>query len=404
MRTIVGLSLTFALSAFACAQPPEDTPVIFSEPFESISGSVADETLVLIVISNDVPNLDQPESDDAAKRQPIWCESVITQSYLQALDQRADLRSQLKLQSIAAGVPVELTGGENRNVPARLVTLICDGHYRLLSFVIGVPDGSELLTMIEDTEETRTLRRLHADQPEKLIAALAARSGPRMGRMWQTSFQEIITAYTEDLSDEDAETTSLQPNELQSIAETFEPIYLNDVRLRFGLEDVSDRVRLVVLEQHQQARHAWCQAMIPLIADADLKAIWQPLVELVWGHQPVTRGAAEELLQFYDSLIKTDPLILSLQSPLLLRRNPWPPTADKLSKGVGWADFHTAAQKLPYREIDLQQLAILQQERDLPVMDVFQPSRMRYLLFQPRKKPTVAHEGDPPGRFMGLLK
>lgn len=111
-----------------------DETVAWQKPFEAISASKASDALVLILITNEDPFLTQENSDRLNKQQtsstrvpakkanhnpPVWCSDILAFSYRKALDRRVDLRGRLKLQSIAAGLPRELTGGTDRNTPAR---------------------------------------------------------------------------------------------------------------------------------------------------------------------------------------------------------------------------------------------------------------------------------------------
>ena len=194
---------------------------------------------------------------------------------------------------------------------------------------------------------------------------------------------------------------------LRLLSDALEPVYLADVKLRFGLSETSDRSRLIILEQHPEARRPWCEAMMPFLVNQDCSLIWRELAESLWGHQPVTADTdAPELLQWYELHAKTDSVVLSLQSPFHLRRLPWPPILDKAARrGVGWHEVHQLAQQHPFRTVQPQQLATLIRQRRLPAVDIQQPSLARYLFFEPNKgSPLVIRETDPPGRFAGMLK
>lgn len=193
------------------------------------------------------------------------------------------------------------------------------------------------------------------------------------------------------------------------MSETYQPHYLADVNLRFGLNETADQTRLVILEQHPEARRPWAAASIPFLAGEDFLTLWKPLCESLWGFQPIMIDAEDaELLQWWDSLSDTEPVVFSLQPPLLSGRTPWPPvtaTGKTARRGLGWKDVQELVVQLPFRNIDAQQLFTLIHSRELKPVDIQLPTTARYLLFEPGKKAAwVAREGDPPGRFVGRLK
>jgi hypothetical protein len=85
---------------------------------------------------------------------------------------------------------------------------------------------------------------------------------------------------------------------------------------------------------------------------------------------------------------------------------PWPPVTDRFAKRrIGWREVHALALEHPFRAVDPQQFATLIHSRGLDAVDIRRPSTVRYLFFDPKKKnPVVVREGDPPGRFAGILK
>lgn len=428
MRASLAISLLLCVACCARSDEPaaEETStgeiVTWQDPFEAISASDAADALVLILITNEDPFLIQEHSDRVNKKQkatkraaakkanhnpPVWCSDVLAFSYRKALDHRVDLRDRLKLQSIAAGLPRELTGGTDRNTPARAVLALCDGNYRLLGLTVGVPDTDDLLTLIEDGEDVAAILELHAEQPTEIVKLIAERSSERLSRLWRGALGETLLAMEGDVGEDDARCEASFEGWLRLLSDIFEPVYLADVKLRFGLTDATDQTRLVILEQHPEARRPWCESIIPFIADRDFLLIWQELVESIWGHQPITAdGEAKQLLEWYDLQAKTDSVVLSLQAPFHLRRLPWPPILDKAAKrGVGWQEVHNLALEHPFRTVQPQQLAVLIRQRPLDSVDIQQPSMARYLFLEPNKKsPLVVREADPPGRFAGLLK
>lgn len=411
LRVVCALTVGFTVLVGNAQEKGKASPIPWQPPFETISPSSANRQLVLIAITNDDPfprtGRALSRRDDNAKptRLPTWCDPVLAHAYRKALQERPDLREILQLQSIRAGLPRELTGGVDRNTPSRAIVAICDGNYRLLAIAVGVPDANDLLGLIEDAEETRSLRQLHVDDSKQLVTELANRSKERLARLWKSALDEMLVAFDGDVGKLD-ELKSDWSSQIQLLGETFEPSYVGDVKLRFGLGDATDRTRLVVLEQHLQTREPWALCMIPFIAGIDFHDSWQHIPELIWGHQPITSTEDEDLLEWFDTQIETESIVIALRPPMNMSRTPWPPVTEKgARRGVGWAEVHAEAVKLPYRTIDLQQLASLLRARELGSVDVMRPTFTRYLYFQPEKRqPTEIHEGDPPGRFSGLLK
>lgn len=405
----------------AAEETSTDETVAWQKPFEAISASKASDTLVLILITNEDPFVTQENSDrrnkqrkasklDATKKAnhnpPVWCSDILAFSYRKALDRRVDLRGRLKLQSIAAGLPKEITGGTARNTPARGVLALCDGNYHLLGLTVGVPDTDELLTLIEDGQDVAGILDLHERQPTEIVKLIAERSSERLSRLWRGALEETVLAMDGDRGEDDARRDESFDGRLRVLSDTFEPIYLADVKLRFGLTDATDQTRLVILEQHTEARRPWCESMIPFIAGSDFLETWGELVESIWGHQPITVEAeADDLLDWFDLQIKSDSLVLSLRPPFHLQRLPWPPsTGGDKKRGVGWSEVHSRALEHPFRSVDARQLAVLIRARDLDVVDIQQPSLARYLFIEPkRKRPMIVREADPPGRFAGIL-
>lgn len=394
-----------------------DDSIAWQQPFEAISASQASDALVLILITNEDPfSADGEEGGRAgakttreskAPRPTPWCSDVLALSYRQALEHREDLRGRLKLQSMVAGLPAELTGGADRNTPARAIVALCNGNYRLLGLTVGVPDGDDLLTLIEDGQDVAAIQNLHAGQPDAIAKLIAERSGQRLGRRWRRALDETVLAMGGRPGEGEPDQEEQFEGRLRWLSDAFEPVYLADVRLRFGLHAANDRTRLIILEQHPESRRPWCESMIPFIAHRDFSLVWRELVESLWGHQPVTAAAeAQDLLQWYDLHAKTDSVVLAVQPPFHLRRIPWPPILDKhAQRGVGWEETHQLAQEHPFRTVQSSQLAVLIRQRSLDPVDIQQPSMARYVFLRPNKNsPLVVREADPPGRFAGLLK
>lgn len=419
----VTLAIFLLMSTALAARSDDDVPVgepsnsiVWTKAFSSISAAKASESIVLIVITNDDPTLgnsssDEPAGEDLGRK--LWCGPVLSRSIRKTWQARPDLRDRSVLQCLPAGMPAALTGGNLRNQPARAIVAVCDGNYRLLAFTIGVPDTEGLLTLIEDADDARLLNQMHRDSRQKRIASIAQRTEERLSRAWRGALGEMMAAMgdgnfggEEDVNDAVAQQ---QIGRLTLLHDTYEPHYLADVRLRFGLSEASDRTRLVILEQHPEARRPWAEAMIPFLAGDDFVTLWEPFCETLWGFQPIRINEDdEELLQWWDSQIEAGPVVLSLLPPLPARRLSWPPvdaSGKKGKRGLGWQDAQDLAVELSYRAVDAQQLSILLHSRDLRPVDIQNPTRARYLFYEKKKKSGLAiREGEPPGRFVGILK
>ncbi|QDT07680.1 hypothetical protein K227x_61080 [Rubripirellula lacrimiformis] len=424
--TATGLSADDALVA--------DDAIHWGDPLGPISATEADDKLVLLLITNDEPirvddAVDVADGDDqrAAVDAPNgvygWCTDVFADAFRELRHRRPDLRSKLMLQWLPAGLPRELTGGKVSNGTARAVVLLCDGHYRLASFLVGVPDADDLLTLIEDGQEFQRLRSLDTQGRQRVVANLAGRSSQRMDRLWRQVLEESVVAMDGAADDrggvKDRGIGELEPDfsyesfdqvatqRMLVLNERFGDMYLADVRLRFGLTEASDVERLVTLEQHIQTRRPWCEAMIPFIAGIQVDQQWPTLVELIWGH-PAIRGDfdASELVQQIKTLGKDETFVFSIQPPTALRNIPWPPISDDTSgAGAGWQRVQELATKTRYREVDWQQLAAAIRGGDLTPIDVRGNSLLRYVILPAGKtKPLPVFQNSPPGRVVGLLK
>ncbi|MGB7323221.1 MAG: hypothetical protein WBD31_00005, partial [Rubripirellula sp.] len=271
----------------------------WGNPFQPVSVSEADNTLVLLLVTNDEPRASgdtENEADDAdnkARRDRRgqdtgiggWCTDVFADAYRDVRRNRPDLKKQIVLQWLPAGLPRELTGGKPDNVPARAMLLVCDGNYRLLSFLVGVPDAADLQALIEDAQEFQLLTGLENESTGSIAIKLAQRSSQRVPRTWRAVLEETVLMMDEELTKDPID-------RIRWLGDRFTGFYLADVRLRFGLNDASDKDRLTVLEQHIQTRKPWSETLIPFLAGIDVEKTWPALVESVWGHQPVRADIA----------------------------------------------------------------------------------------------------------------
>ncbi|MGI9473794.1 MAG: hypothetical protein ACR2NZ_19790 [Rubripirellula sp.] len=429
MRQIYAILVHCILAGAIVGQEPAEPQALnWQEPFATISASKSDDALVLLLITNEDPFRAEASLKPKALPQPavgakqaaqgkvqleppnVWCVDALSQSIQRAFEFRPDLKDRLQLQSISSGIPSVLSGGTSRNLPERAILILCDGKYRLLGLSVGVPDLDELLTLIEDSENVRTLRHLSQDDPKKVVDEIAQQNMKRLSRLWRSTFEEVLLEMDGDWGDaatDDVIERRVFDGRIQRLFEALEPTYLSDVELRFGLTDITDRNRLIVLEQHTEARHPWCQSIAPFLVGADMSIRWRELVESLWGHAATTaQDDITELLAWYDTNLKSGSIILSLKPPIHRRHLPWPPLTDRTARrGMTWQEAHDLALTHAFRKIDAQQIAALIRERDLRPIDVANPSRARYLMITPGKNLiNVVREKDPPGRFAGQLR
>ncbi len=412
------LSLTAMASAVGEEAWQQNFELKWSAPFKAISASTS--PLVFMVITNDDP-FDDSRHNPAGKAQtdktaPLWCNSIIESVFKNVLRSRPDLTDHYVLQSFAAGTPKLLTNGIDRNQPERAMLAVCDSHYRLLAFQIGVPDHNEMLTLIEDAQFVQTLRQNSGDDPADLgkrFDSIAAYHAKRMPRLWREAAAAMKEAVRQDAEEESdaqiAKSDALRRRALARIGESFEEVYLQDVEQRFAFDDASDRVRLAVVEQHTQARQPWCDALLPFVEGSDFRTNWTVLAEFVWKQSPVTsQNASDELLTWWDRHIERRMVIFALDPPILKSLQPWPPInvdsiADK--RKLGWKDLENVASKHPFRHVSADQLAALMRTRNLQPIDIQLPSTARYLAFEPKRSSgVVIREGDLPAKHIGRIK
>ncbi len=413
MRASLAVTYLCALALVSTGdEPAADERLVWQSAFAPLSAKDANHSLAVILITNDdaAETIKPAKDDDVQEVADLWCKLNFEWSFRKAIRTRADLAEHCHLQFLPAGTAKTLTGGSSRNQPARAIVAVCDVNYRLLSLSVGVPEADEVLTIIEDAQQVQSMINLH--EPDQAKLAIADRSMTRLARIWRDALKEMLATIdvgNDDEANETAESSDPSNSLLGRIGVTFEEVYLVDVRLRFGMTKSSDHTRLVLLEQHQETRRPWCESMIPFVAGTDFAETWIPLTEAVWHADVVVSDVdSEELLSWWDLQIKSDPVVLAIQPPLLARQRSWPPVevggvADK--RGLGWQDLQKLLLELPYQNIDAKQLAALIRERDLAPVDIVSPTRARYLLYEPNKRAAWAiREGDIPGKHIGRVK
>ena len=426
MKLLRGILLSLLVGATLYGQEANDPlPLNWQPSFSTISASKADNALVLLIITNADPF---SSADDTAQQDPnapanqappnqkktplptpdIWCANALTDSCRHLIQARPDLEDRLQLQSISAGIPSQLSGGVPRNQPERAIVLVCDGSYRLLAIRIGVPDSEDLITLIEDAEDVRAIRELNPDNPKRVVEEVALRNEPRLSRLWKTATTDLLKEMDGILDvDTDPNFKKASNGRIHRICSALEPTYLADVELRFGLSDASDRTRLVVLEQHTESRRPWCESATPLLIGVDASIRWRELVESLWGHAAtMPSDDHRQLLEWYDTNLKSGAVVFMLQPPIHRRHLPWPPvTAPGTRRGITWQQVHDLALEHSFRQLDAGELAALIRDRNLRPVDIMNPSMARYLMISPGSDTVnVVREQDPPGRFASQLK
>ncbi len=393
------LSLT-AVTASADAPSPT---ILWDKPFQSLYQSLGDNSLVLMLVTND---------DPFATVSGGWGGELMEEPLAELAQQRIGLRERLATQFLPAGIPSVLTAAEPRNVPARAIVAICNREYRLLSICVGIPDTDELGRLIDDAEEAQILVGIHRKTPNQFTREIAERSIDRVGRRWQ----QLITQTVADAENNQADETTA--DRTQRVVNLFEQSYLSEAQLRFGLSEPEDQTRLGLLEQHVSTRQPWCDSIIPLIANTDFQQHYRKLIEPIWGHPLVDANAdASELIDWAASQKdhtadeKQGSYVLSLQSPIASTMTQ--SKEEGQGKGAGkqnrvakaWGRVASLVKQFPNREVDLQQLALLSRAQQWPAIDIQRPSIARYI-FVDAEKPTpfVAHITDSPGRFASVLQ
>lgn len=394
------------------AEPPRDPALDWQAAFTLLSTENQASKLVLMLVTNDDAFLDLPMNAGGHKvnaAQPVgqgkhgWCAAEFHRSCQRMLKLRPDLRDRISLQSIIAGTPSELSGGKTSNTPKRVVLFVCDNTYHLLSLSIGIPNADDLLTLIEDAQEVKTLRELAEANPDQTIDILVERNKTRVERLWNLKIQQLTEIKEQGGLDDDAP----HPPLLHRLFSALQPTYNYDAQTRFGLTTELDRRRLIILEQHSETRYAWCQAITPFIAGMDVKQDWNLFVELLWQQCAVAAGSDQtDFLKWFDEQKNAGAFVMAVQSPSHVQHLPWPPTkAPKHRRGTSWQTAHESATEFPFRTITTQQLTTLVRERDFKPLTFFSPSMVRYLLVSPSNRlPQIIREQDPPARFWGLLK
>ncbi|MEO1527574.1 MAG: hypothetical protein AAFX06_19265 [Planctomycetota bacterium] len=394
-RILSLVALTLVTSPAAFSQE-------FSTPFEPLSAIGSGSKLVLMLVTDE--DAFAAGSDVEAESRELWCERSLLTSVASLLEQRPELKERLELQKFAAGTPAILTGGHARPWPRRVVIVITDGSYRLLSFVVGVPQTRELTKLIEDAEETLAILRLNDSNPKLLAEALADRTEERVDRAYVAVMRQEMAEYVWGDTLTDADETWRR--KFMGVAHEFDPVYRFDAKLRFELEDSGDAIRLRALEQHLEPRRGWCDTISPFIVGRPANQALPTIIDSVWNETPVLPKSVtdhEELLSWYKTQRDNSMVVLAIRPPLMARQKSWPPPTEQKGKlaGRGWSALEKAMSAHPFRTVDASELATLMSNHGEQVFDFLLPSRARYVFFEPGKERTfVIREGDLPAKFL----
>lgn len=421
MRFAVLLTVFFlqesAFYTIPAAEPAKQPAPDWQAAFTVLSADNQANKLVLMLVTNDDAFHDSTMAKTdrkVAAAQPAdqatygWCALDFHQSCQRMLKLRPDLKDKISFQSIIAGTPSELSGGKASDSPKRVVLFVCDNTYHLLALSIGIPNADELLTIIEDAQEVKTLGELNDIAPDQTTNALIERNKKRVGRLWNMKFDQLIKAKKQDdvFMDDDAAEPA-RSSFLHKLFSALQPTYSHDAQTRFGLMTELDARRLVILEQHSEARYAWCQVITPFIAGMDIQQDWNIFVELLWQQCAVAAGSDQtDFLKWFDAQKSAGTFVMAVKPPSHVQHLPWPPAREpKHRNGTSWQTAHDTATEFPFRTITTQQLTALVREREFKPLAFFSPSMIRYLLVSPNNRlPQIIREQDPPARFWGLLR
>ncbi|MCS7471720.1 hypothetical protein NZK35_34170 [Stieleria sp. ICT_E10.1] len=387
--------------------------LVFREPFSGLSASEIESKLIVFLITDEDPfqwtkaKLDTADKSRLGGGPDVWCGPNFRRSFQKLFVKRPDLKDRCIAQRVVAGLPANLTANAPRSLPPRAITAICDGQYRLLHFSVGVPEPDDLIQMIEDAEENKTLLQLHPDDPAAVGEAVLDRTNKRVQRVYRESLDRLAEpmSWDESLAVDDA-----WVSKYARFVSSLNPSYLFDVRLRFELSDTSDLVRLLVLEQHCETRRDWCDSLAPYIVGRPMRSILNPLVDTTWGIPAVleiNKEDHEEILNWFSSRRENSFVVLAIKPTHLDRDITWPPpniSRNPLAKR-SWSELETVMSNHPFRSVSAEELAVVLRENNEMSISLLAPTRARYVIFEPEKKKlTVIRESDFPGKFIHRLE
>ena len=391
---------TLTLLPLACVRAQE-----YVEPFAPVSSGDSTKLVVLLISDDDAAIWSEKMALAGKEGEPaLWCEATFRKTVAKVLKTHPELRKQLVFQRFAAGTPSILTGGATPPWPRRAIIAVADNNYRLLSLAVGVPRSDDLISLIEDAEETRVMLNLFASEPKRLGESVANRAFDRVDRNYSSVIRQESVEF--DWGESPAADDPSWPTNYARVATEMEPVYRFDARLRFELNDNGDPIRLRTLEQHTEPRADWCLAVAPFIVGRPAIQVLPNVIDSVWMETPHGEPFApdrEELTQWFKAEHENSLVVLAIKPPLLLRQMPWPPPNAEGAKrsGRGWKALETAMSKQAFRTVDATELTLLLKIAEAKPIELTLPSRARYVCFERGSSRTfVIREGDLPAKFL----
>lgn len=328
---------------------------------------------------------------------PAWCQRSVERAVVKCEEVRAGTEIQLQYQF--AGAPGILNKDRPKVGPRRAICLICDSQSHVFSFCIGVPNGDQLLALLEDAEELILAASLAPDsqEPDKesedaLTMIIRQRSAGRTIRHYRPLLDKIH-----------------KDTAIQASAQWLAPAVQQDLAERFLLTVPIDGSRLLSTQQHMESSRYWCDAMLPCVAGKSMQTVWPELAEVVWNAKPWhLQGDPTSLASWYEAAIGESMVVLELNPPgpvpylAAAANDQVRPRAvsDEASERVQASDAELAKRLLNvrHRMIELPELASLFTHRKDQSIDILlTTSTPRWIVLEkPTDKPTLlppqAHE------------
>ncbi|MCM2371102.1 hypothetical protein [Aporhodopirellula aestuarii] len=393
-------------------------------PLSELPDENLDHALVVVLITNDVATewAEGKVSRRTSAGELCWCRSPFLKAVSGIPSGLFHSSAPVYWQHWPVGLPPILTGGEKVIEPGRAVVVVTDGDYRILELFVGIPSDEELSRLLGDAEDTRRWMRQNVTQPSDFTKQIADRNRERMSRLWKRELDRQLIAMGESPDQDDAGLIEDNERFTEDVKVRFGPLaaqlqtlYLKDVQLRFGLTQLSDFERLIVLEQHSATRMPWTLTITPFLAGADLKSVYLDLIEIVWDRQVMSLGhpgedskGDESLGKWISQLGEQHPFALEIRLPLLSERGEMqlaPVSAIARRRGFGWKDLDAALSESPIRQVTNRELAAWLLRHNERPLDLSRPSRARYLFFRSSKDhPYPIRDGEPPARSITMIR
>ncbi|MCC9602520.1 hypothetical protein LOC67_18365 [Stieleria sp. JC731] len=381
------------------------------ELFERPSASQTDSKWALILVTDEASDVHKREKLLAADKEaftgPLWCESLLQAAVADATKLRPGLKEQFVIQRVAAGLPSNVFSDPTQILPRQSILFICDRQLRVMNFCVGVPDSDDLLRLLEEAEETSTLFSLNENNPKALSQALLQWSKERVLRHYREFIEEqaIEDFVAEGSGSEDNASNKSWRNLFRRYVTGLQPVYQFDANLRFTVAVETSTPRSRVLEQHCETRHDWCVSVSPLIVSKPIEDVISPIVDAAWRQPPVIdtdEKSHSELIRWFDSRREVATTVLAIEPELLAQQFPWPPpNVNPKMEGRSWVDLQKVLAKHAYRQVTVEQLAVILEHSEQKNISLTGPSRLRYVVFQQKKpNPILIRESDLPHKLI----